>query len=184
MDLWAPVTPLLKQHLSLANQIADNLMRACYNWDGWDQILLISSSKKSPWKTLHLHFKIQSFRRPKPRNWFVSLKVEHLNLKKYHIYTLIQDINFNFVPFPFHYLHFQSNPLQSFIASWITQIWLTAAKLICPWFMPWTSNSFARSDTGVVIDSEPRRSHTCKTSLSFAQLAVRVQAGWSLFHSD
>ena len=39
----------------------------------------------------------------------------------------------------------------------------------------------ARSDTGVVIDSEPHLSRTCKTSLLFAPLAVRVQAGCSAF---
>ena len=44
-----------------------------------------------------------------------------------------------------------------------------------------TSNSFARSDTGVVIDSEPHLSCTCKSSLLFAQLPVRVQAGASAF---
>ena len=42
-------------------------------------------------------------------------------------------------------------------------------------------NSFARSDTGVVIDSEPQLSRTSKTSLLFAPLAVRVQAGYSAF---
>ena len=42
-------------------------------------------------------------------------------------------------------------------------------------------NSFARSDTGVVIDSEPHQSHTSKTSLLFAPWAVRVQAGCSTF---
>ena len=44
-----------------------------------------------------------------------------------------------------------------------------------------TSNSFARSDTGVVIDSEPHLSLMYKTSLLFAALAVRVQAGYSAF---
>ena len=43
------------------------------------------------------------------------------------------------------------------------------------------NNSFARSDTGGVIDSEPLPSRTCKTSLLFASLAVRVQAGCSVF---
>ena len=33
-------------------------------------------------------------------------------------------------------------------------------------------NSFARSDTGVVIDSEPQPSRTFKTSLLFAPWAV------------
>ena len=47
------------------------------------------------------------------------------------------------------------------------------------------SNSFARSDTDVVIDSEPHSSCTCKTSLLFAPLAVRVHTGCSalLFYS-
>ena len=44
-----------------------------------------------------------------------------------------------------------------------------------------TSISFAKSDTGVVIDSEPNLSRTCKASLLFAPLAVRVQAGCSAF---
>ena len=39
-----------------------------------------------------------------------------------------------------------------------------------------TSNSFARNDTGVVIDSKPHLSGTCKTSLLFAPLAVPVHA--------
>ena len=68
-----------------------------------------------------------------------------------------------------------------FITSWITQIWLTAVKLTCPRNTLRTSNLFARSDTGVVIDSKPHPNRTCKTSLLFAQLAVRVQAGCSTF---
>ena len=35
--------------------------------------------------------------------------------------------------------------------------------------------------TGVVIDSEPHLSRTCKTSLVFAPLAARVQADCSAF---
>ena len=42
-----------------------------------------------------------------------------------------------------------------------------------------TSNSFARGDTGIVIDSEPHLSGTCKTSLLFAPLAVCVHTGCS-----
>ena len=38
-----------------------------------------------------------------------------------------------------------------------------------------------QNDTGVVIDSEPQPSRTCKTSFLFAPLAVRVQAGCSAF---
>ena len=71
--------------------------------------------------------------------------------------------------------------MQPFIASWMTQIWLTAAKLTCPCNMLRTPNSFARSDTGVVNDSEPYLSRTCKTSILFAPLAVRVQACCSAF---
>ena len=37
--------------------------------------------------------------------------------------------------------------LQPFIVSWMTQIWLTAAKFSCPCNTLWTSSSFARSDT-------------------------------------
>ena len=44
-----------------------------------------------------------------------------------------------------------------------------------------TSNSFARSDTGVLIDSEPNPSRTCKTNLVVAPLTVCVQAGFSAF---
>ena len=52
-----------------------------------------------------------------------------------------------------------------------------AACCLCNTFL--TSNSFARSDTDVVIDSEPHLSRTCKTSLLFAPLAVRVHTGSS-----
>ena len=77
----------------------------------------------------------------------------------------------------------------AFIASRITRIGLTAAKLTCPCNTLQTSNSFARSDTGVVIYSEPHPSRTFKTSFLFAPLAVSVQAGCSAFtfyklHSD
>ena len=41
--------------------------------------------------------------------------------------------------------------------------------------------SFARSDTGVVIDREPHPSRTCKASLLFAPLAVNVQTCHSTF---
>ena len=41
--------------------------------------------------------------------------------------------------------------------------------------------SFARSDTGVVIDSEPHPNHMCKTSFLLAPLAVRVHDGCSAF---
>ena len=64
---------------------------------------------------------------------------------------------------------------QPFIASWMIQIWLTAAKLTCPCNALQTSNSFARSETGVVIDSEPHLSRTCNTSFLFAPLALRWQ---------
>ena len=46
------------------------------------------------------------------------------------------------------------------------------AHLPCNTLRTW--NLFARSDTGGVIDSEPHRSHTCKTSILFVPLAVRV----------
>ena len=61
------------------------------------------------------------------------------------------------------------------------QIWLKAAKLtrMCNTFR--TSNSYARNDTGVVIDNEPHLSGMCKTKLLFAPLAVGVQAGCSTF---
>ena len=44
-----------------------------------------------------------------------------------------------------------------------------------------TSNSFARSVTHRVIDSDPHLSCMCKTSLVFAPLAFCVQAGCSAF---
>ena len=44
----------------------------------------------------------------------------------------------------------------------------TAAKLTCLCNALRTSNSFPRSDTGVVIESEPHLSLTCKTRLLFA----------------
>ena len=47
------------------------------------------------------------------------------------------------------------------ITSLIT-FWLTAAKLTCRCNTLRTLNSFARSDTGVVLDSEPHPSHKCK----------------------
>ena len=49
-----------------------------------------------------------------------------------------------------------------------------SCKLTCPCKTLRTSNSFARGDTGVVIDSEPDLIRTCKTSFVFAPLAVRV----------
>ena len=54
-------------------------------------------------------------------------------------------------------------------------------KLTCPFNTLRTLNSFARSDTDVLIDSEPHRSRMCKTSLLFASLAVRVRSGCSAF---
>ena len=39
----------------------------------------------------------------------------------------------------------------------------------------------ARSETGVVIDSEPQLSRKCKTRLLFAPLAVCVHTGCSSF---
>ena len=56
---------------------------------------------------------------------------------------------------------------------------LTAAKLSFPCNKLRTSSSFARSGTGVVIDSDPHLSRTCKTSFLFAPLAVCVHTGWS-----
>ena len=52
--------------------------------------------------------------------------------------------------------------LQPSIASWMTLIWLAAPKVTCPCKTLRTSNSFAKSDTGVVINSEPHLSRTCK----------------------
>ena len=44
-----------------------------------------------------------------------------------------------------------------------------------------TSNSFPRSDSGVLIDSEPHLSRTCKAIIIFAQLTVLVLTGYSAF---
>ena len=71
--------------------------------------------------------------------------------------------------------------LKLFTASYITQIWLTPAKLTCPCNTLETSNSFANSDTGVVIDSEPHPSRMCKTSLLFAPLVIVFQLAVPLF---
>ena len=45
----------------------------------------------------------------------------------------------------------------------------------------WTSNSFTRSDTVVVIDSKLHQFRMCKTSGLFALLAVRVHMAVPLF---
>ena len=58
---------------------------------------------------------------------------------------------------------------------------MTAAKLTCACNMLRTSNSFSRGDTGVVIDSEPHLSRTCKPSFGFATLAVCVHTGRFVF---
>ena len=63
----------------------------------------------------------------------------------------------------------------------MTQIRLSAANLTSPCNTLRTMNSLARSDTSVVIDSEPHQSRTCKTSLLFAPLAVCVHTGCSAF---
>ena len=63
--------------------------------------------------------------------------------------------------------------LQPFIVSWMSKNWLTVANL--------TSNSFARSDTGVVIDCEPHLSRTCKSSLFYSPLAAVSTLAVSLF---
>ena len=54
-------------------------------------------------------------------------------------------------------------------------------KLTCPCNTLRTSNSFARSDTGVVFDSKPHLIRTCKTSLLFAPLAVLFKLAVQLF---
>ena len=81
------------------------------------------------------------------------------------------------------YLHIRSKPLmnQKFIASCKTQICLTAAKLTFQCNTPRTSNSFARSGTGVVIDSKPHMSRMCTKSFLFPPLAVRIHSGCFLF---
>ena len=83
------------------------------------------------------------------------------------------------------YLHFQSKPLINLkifaiLHSHMKDIILTdSCQTHCPCNTLRTSNSFARSDTGVVIGSEPHLSRMCKTSLLFAPLGVCVHTGCS-----
>ena len=83
------------------------------------------------------------------------------------------------------YSHFQSKPLINLkifatIHSLMKNIILTdSCQTHCPCNTLRISNTFARSDTGVVIDNKPHFSRTCKTSLLFAPLAVRVHTGCS-----
>ena len=49
----------------------------------------------------------------------------------------------------------------------------------CHAHLPVQNASNARSDTGVVIDSDPHLSRTSKTRFLFAPLAVHVHAGCS-----
>ena len=85
------------------------------------------------------------------------------------------------------YSHFRSNPLMNIYIFATVHSLMNYTNLIdsCQAQLPvqYASNIkfIARSDTGVVIDSEPHLSRTCKTSLLFAPLAVRVQAGCSAF---
>ena len=51
----------------------------------------------------------------------------------------------------------------------------------CQAHLPVQYVSKIKSDTGVVIDSEPYPSRTCKTSLLCAPLAVRLHTGCSAF---
>ena len=70
--------------------------------------------------------------------------------------------------------HMQGAPVHNIIR-------LTAAKLTCPCNMIKISNLFAGSDTVVVIDGASHLFRTCKTSLLFASLAVRIHIGCSAF---
>ena len=94
------------------------------------------------------------------------------------------------------YVHFQSKPLMNLKIFFATVHSLmndtnlidsSAAKLTCldithsPEVTRAGHHSFARSDTDVVIDSEPHLSGTFKTSLLFAPLAVCVHTGCSAF---
>ena len=56
---------------------------------------------------------------------------------------------------------------------------IDSCKLTCPCNTFRTSNAFARSDTGGVIDSKPNLSGKSKTNLLFALFAVRVHTGCS-----
>ena len=63
-----------------------------------------------------------------------------------------------------------------FIASHMTKNLIDSGKAHLPVQYVQIKNSFARSDAGVVNDSEPHLIRTCKTSLLFAPFDVRVQA--------
>ena len=98
--------------------------------------------------------------------WYAEMKVFRI-IREFMIQCWI----FTFLKQSFNE---SSDFLLPFIASWITQIWLAAAKLLCPCNMHQTH-------LPEVIDSKPHPSRMCKTSLLFAPLAVRVQAGCSTF---
>ena len=80
------------------------------------------------------------------------------------------------------YLHFRSNPLMNLqiFASFHSLMNYTHLIDSSQAHLP-VQYAFARNDTGVVIDSEPHASRTCKTNLLFALLAVCVQTGCSTF---
>ena len=95
-------------------------------------------------------------------------------------------------------LHFRSNPLISLyifatvhnLMNYKNLIVRSAAKLTCP-RVQYASNIkliFVRSDTGVVIDSQPHLCCMCKTSLLFACsigcLCSRWLFGFSVIHSN
>ena len=80
------------------------------------------------------------------------------------------------------YLHFQRKSLMNLYISATVHSLKNGINLIysCQADLPmqYASN---RSDTGVVIDSEPHMSRTCKTNLLFASSADRVHTGCSAF---
>ena len=105
-----------------------------------------------------------------------------INTCGWHGYVLIGDSDISLI-FTFSKQSFNES-LEFCNRSWpcaFHKIWLTAAKLTCRCNTLQTSNLFARSQTGVVIDSKPDLSPTCKTSLLFAPLAVLLQAGCLAF---
>ena len=96
-----------------------------------------------------------------------------------------------FIDYIIIYLHFQSKPLMNLkiffatihnLMKYINMIDSCQAHLPMQYASNIVKFEFnARSDTGVVNDSKPHLIRTCKTSLLFAPLAVRVHTCYSDF---
>ena len=109
-----------------------------------------------------------------------------LNLVK-HFYMIVSIKNYSFgqIEFMLIYLHFQSKPFMNLQIFAAVDSLMNDINLIdsCQAHMQYAPNidSFARNDTGFVIDSEPHQSRTCKTIFLFAPLAVRIHTGCLAF---